>query len=132
MNDNKVDRTMKHRNQSTVTRTDRDLLKRCLARQLGSWNDFVDCFAGLFVRVINHSAQTRSIRLTPHDVDNLCADVFLAIVADDAAVLRRFRGKSSLATYLTVVTRRVAVREIVRRQKTGMLGDRCLPFSSVS
>ena len=31
-------------------------------------------------------------------------------------MLRNFRGQSSLATYLTVVARRIAVREILKRQ----------------
>ena len=55
------------------------------------------------------------MRLSPQDREDLCAEVFLAIVRDDFAVLRHFRGQSSLATYLTVVARRVVVRELLRR-----------------
>lgn len=73
---------------------------------------------GLVVHVINHSAQCRSIRLTPQDREDLCGEVFLAIVRDDFAILRHFRGQSSLATYLTVVARRVVVRELLRRVAT--------------
>jgi len=78
---------------------------------------------GLIVHVVCHTAQARSIRLTPEDRDDLCAEVFLAIVRDDFAVLRRFRGKSSLATYLTVVARRIAVKQILQRRTTGRLGE---------
>jgi RNA polymerase sigma-70 factor, ECF subfamily len=70
---------------------------------------------GLVVHVINHSAQCRSVRLSPQDREDLCAEVFLAIVRDDFAILRHFRGQSSLATYLTVIARRVVVRELLRR-----------------
>ena len=56
---------------------------------------------GLVVHVVNHTAKARSVRLTQEDRDDLCAEVFLAAVKDDFAVLRRFRGESSLATYLT-------------------------------
>jgi RNA polymerase sigma-70 factor (ECF subfamily) len=70
---------------------------------------------GLVVHVINHSAQCRSIRLSSQDREDLSAEVFLAIVRDDFAILRHFRGQSSLATYLTVVARRVVVRELLRR-----------------
>lgn len=70
---------------------------------------------GLVVHVINHSAQCRSIRLSPQDREDLCAEVLLAIVRDDLAALRQFRGQSSLATYLTVIARRVVVRELLRR-----------------
>ena len=40
----------------------------------------------------------------------------------DAAVLRAFRGECSLATYLTVVARRVIVREMSRRRMAEALG----------
>ncbi|MDX1948753.1 MAG: sigma-70 family RNA polymerase sigma factor [Pirellulaceae bacterium] len=95
---------------------DRQLLQRCLARQPRAWEDFVDRFLGLVVHVVNHTTQSRSIGITPHDMEDLSADVFVAILADDFAVLRRFRGQSSLATYLAVVARRVVVRELLKRR----------------
>jgi RNA polymerase sigma-70 factor, ECF subfamily len=79
---------------------DRNLLERCLNRQPHSWEDFVDRFTGLVVHVINHSAQSRSIRLGREDFEDLASEVFLAVLRDDFAVLRHFRGHSSLATYL--------------------------------
>ena len=85
---------------------------------------------GLVVHVINHSAQCRSIRLTPQDREDLCAEVFLAIVRDDFAVLRGFRAQSSLATYLTVIARRVVVRELLRRVSTN--GATTAPLAAVS
>ena len=39
----------------------------------------------------------------------MASEVFLAIIQDNFATLRHFRGESSLATYLTVVARRVVV-----------------------
>ncbi len=68
---------------------------------------------GLVVHVVNHSAQCRSIRLSNADRDDLIAEVFLAIIDNDYAVLRRFRGQSSLATYLTVIAQRVVVRQML-------------------
>lgn len=99
-----------------LSEIDRSLLERCLSRQAGSWEDFVDRFVGLVIHVIDHTAQCRSIRLTPEDREDLAAEVFLAIINDEFAALRRFRGESSLATYLTVIARRVVVRELLRRK----------------
>ena len=84
--------------------------------------DFVDRFIGLFVHVINRTAHARSVRLSNDDVDDLCAEVFFVLVADNYGVLRRFEGRSSLATYLTVIARRVVVREIARRRMAEALG----------
>ena len=95
---------------------DRQLLQRCLARQPRAWEDFVDRFIGLIVHVVNHTGQARSIAIGQQDREDLAAEVFTALLADDYAVLRRFRGQSSLATYLTVVARRVVVRELLKRK----------------
>lgn len=105
-----------------LTEVDRSLLDRCLAHQPGAWEDFVDRFIGLFVHVINHTGHVRSVRLSTPDVDDLCAEIFLALLADDYSVLRRFQGRCSLATYLTVIARRLVVREMARRRKAEALG----------
>ena len=99
-----------------LSEIDRNLLQRCLARKPRAWEDFVDRFMGLVVHVVNHSAQSRSLRLSREDREDLVAQVFLAIVKDDLAVLRHFRGESSLATYLTVVARRVVVARIAQAE----------------
>lgn len=105
-----------------LTEIDRTLLSRCLSQAPGSWKDFVDRFMGLFVHVIHHTAHSRSVKVSADDVDDLCAEIFITLVADDFAVLKRFRGESSLATYLTVVSRRIVVREIANRRMAEALG----------
>jgi RNA polymerase sigma-70 factor, ECF subfamily len=106
-----------------LSEIDRNLLERCLQRKPRAWEDFVDRFMGLVVHVVNHTARARSVRLTPADRDDLCAEVFLATVGNDFALLRNFRGKSSLATYLTVVARRIVVKDLLSRMSAAKLGD---------
>lgn len=106
-----------------LSEVDRNLLDRCLHRKPRAWEDFVDRYLGLVVHVTNHSAQARSIRLSPEDRDDLCAEVFLNVVRDDFHLLRQFRGQSSLATYLTVVARRIVVREMMKRKSVARLGQ---------
>ena len=105
-----------------LTDVDRNLLKRCLAEKPGAWRDFVDRYIGLFIHVVNHTAHTRSVKLRQEDLDDLCAEVFVALLADNYAILRRFRGRSSLATYLTVIARRIIVRQMTRRRMAEQLG----------
>ncbi|MCE9562801.1 MAG: sigma-70 family RNA polymerase sigma factor [Planctomycetes bacterium] len=100
------------------TAVDRDLLKRCLSRSPGSWNDFVDRFISLIYHVIGYTAHLRSTHIGPEDVEDIAAEVLLKIVGHDFRVLREFRGQSSLATYLTVVSRRICIQELARRQKS--------------
>jgi RNA polymerase sigma-70 factor (ECF subfamily) len=106
-----------------LSEIDRNLLARCLSRKPRAWEDFVDRFMGLVIHVVNHSAQSRSIRLSADDREDLAAEVFLALVHDDFAVLRHFRGESSLATYLTVVARRVVVHHLLRRKSAVRLDE---------
>ena len=115
----------------TLSEIDRNLLQRCLDRKPRAWEDFVDRFMGLVLHVVNHSAQARGIRLRPEDRDDLASEVFLGIIREDFAVLRHFRGESSLATYLTVVARRIVVREILRRKPTAPLSEGAMNQAAV-
>jgi RNA polymerase sigma-70 factor (ECF subfamily) len=101
---------------------DRQLLDRCLRKEPGAWNDFVDRYMGLIYHVINHVAHARSLVFSAADVEDIAAEVFLGIVDDDYATLRRFKGASSLPTYLTVIARRICIREVVKRQRELELG----------
>ena len=99
------------------TAVDRDLLRRCLNKDPGAWNDFVDRYLSLIYHVIGYTAHLRSVRLGPEDVEDIAAEVLLKIVANHYKVLREFRGESSFATYLTVVAQRICVQELVRRRR---------------
>lgn len=123
----------------TLSDIDKNLLQRCLQGKPRAWENFVDRFMGLVVHVTLHTAGARSVRLSAEDCDDLCAEVFLRLIKDDFAVLRRFRGRCSLATYLTVVSRRIVVKEILARKAAaslaeGPLGERegQIPASGVS
>ena len=93
---------------------DRQLLQECLEGLPSAWDVFVARFGGLLAYVVDRTAAQRRMSLTPADRDDLLADILLEILHHDAAVLRGFEGRSSLATYLAVVARRVAVRCLAR------------------
>lgn len=99
-----------------LTPVDRDLLQRCLKKQPGAWNDFVDRYLSLIYHVIGYTAHLRSAKVSAEDVEDIAAEVLLQIVADDYKALRQFRGAASLSTYLTVIARRICVHELTRRQ----------------
>lgn len=101
---------------------DSQLLARCLGHEPGAWNDFVDRYMGLIYHVIHHVSHARSLVLSPDDVEDLAAEIFLGIVDDDYRILRQFKGESALPTYLTVVARRICVKEVVKRHREAELG----------
>lgn len=110
---------------------DKQLLDRCLRKEPGAWNDFVDRYMGLIYHVIHHVSHSRSLVLTSADIEDIAAEIFLEVVDDDYSVLRRFKGASSLPTYLTVVARRICVREVIKRQRDAELGHTHAHRSSV-
>src|SRR5438270_8913543 len=101
---------------------DRQLIDRCLRKDPGAWNDFVDRYMGLIYHVIHHVSHARSLVLSTADIEDIAAEIFLEFVDDGYAVLRRFKGASSLPTYLTVVARRICVKEVIKRQREAELG----------
>jgi RNA polymerase sigma-70 factor (ECF subfamily) len=106
-----------------VTEDDRRLIEACLAGEGRGWEAFVDRFAGLFAAVAAATGGRGDRSLSHADRDDLVADILLACVANRGAVLRGFAGRSSLATYLTVVARRVAIRRLQRRSVAAATGS---------
>lgn len=97
---------------------DRRLLRRCLDHEPEAWRDFVDRFLGVIHHVIHHTAHQRSMEIDAAESDDLAAEVLKRIVEDDYRLLRHFRHQSSLATYLTVVARRLVVNHLARKAAT--------------
>lgn len=105
-----------------LTDIDRKLLNDLLAGQSGAWRHFVDRFTGLIIQVIRHTAQAHSLKLNADDIEDLCADTFSELLLRDTAALRAFRGRSSLATYLSVITRRVVLRKLTQHRYLQAMG----------
>lgn len=89
---------------------DAALVQDCLRGAPGAWDRFVDRFAGLFHHVVDRTCSQRRLALSAADRDDVIAEILVEVLKDNAAVLRGFAGRSSLATYLAVIARRTAVR----------------------
>lgn len=100
-----------------LSKLDQKLLERCLTGSDGGWEDFIGRFLPLLVHVVNQSLRQRFGQVPEAVRDDLVAEVLLALVQDDFAVLRRFRGNSSLGTYLVVVSRRVVARKLNKMRR---------------
>ncbi|NDC52873.1 MAG: sigma-70 family RNA polymerase sigma factor [Planctomycetia bacterium] len=106
----------------TPSLQDRRLVHACLASAPGAWDEFVGRFAGLLGHVVDRVAARHRVTLAPGDRDDLVAEVLVEVLRNDAAVLRGYAGRASLATYLTVVARRVVVRSLQRGRRPVAIG----------
>jgi len=97
---------------------DRSLIERCMQKQASAWEEFVDRFGGLVSFVVQSTCKVRNFHLDPMIHADLVQEVFLRILSENFVVLRRFRGNCSLASYLTVIARRVTVKALLMKYVT--------------
>src|SRR5437868_14562689 len=64
--------------------------------------------------VVHHTSHLCYATLTLEQVEDIAQEVLLQVVANDYAVLKQFRGRSSLSTYLTVIARRICVHQLAK------------------
>ena len=105
-----------------LTEKDRQLINELLSGTTGAWSAFVDRYAVLITQVIRHTAHAHSLKFSDDDLEDLTADVFTTLLERNMGAIRGFRGRSSFATYLTVVIRRVVLRKLTQRRYMEALG----------
>ena len=114
-----------------LTEKDRKLINDLLSGEENAWETFVDRYCGLVMQVIRHTAHAHSLRLSKEDEDDLCADVLTSLLNRNMATLRAFRGRSSFATFLAIVVRRITLRKLTQRRYMNALGHVSAHQSSV-
>ena len=92
------------------------MIQALVARDRNAWCRFVERFQGLVYARVARTAVEYNYRLDRADLEDICAEVFACLITNDFSSLRRFQGRSSLATWLTVVARRVCVRYLQRNR----------------
>lgn len=95
---------------------DQEVLRRCLTAQPRGWEDLVDRLFGVVFHVVDHTAHSRQILLSDAQRNMLGEEVFSVLRHNNMQALRHYRGKSSLATYITIVARRIVVRQLLNMQ----------------
>ena len=79
-----------------------------------AWTTFVTKYAGLVRSRVARIAVTCGFQPDGTLVDDLAAEVFSALLNNNAAALRAYAGRSSLATYLGVIASRVAIKKSIQ------------------
>ena len=100
------------------------LIDRLLSRQRPAWNEFAARYQRVILAQVQRTARQCQRQFHQADFEDVCAEVFAVLLSNDMAALRTFRGSSSLATWLTVIARRICLRHIDRRPRESTTG-RC-------
>ncbi len=94
---------------------ERHLIAALLARDRNAWSEFVQRFQGLVYARVARTAMEFNRRLDRSEIEDVCAEIFASLVENDCASLRRFEGRSSLTTWLAVISRRRCLKWMQRR-----------------
>jgi RNA polymerase sigma-70 factor (ECF subfamily) len=107
-----ADRAAEHGTASDA-RADLALVRKLVAGDGSAWRVLVSGYQRLVLARVAATARELNQGLGSADAEDLCAEVFSQLVRDEFAALKRFEGRSSLATWLCVVTRRIVLRRLV-------------------
>jgi RNA polymerase sigma-70 factor (ECF subfamily) len=90
-------------------------LDACLRGDKRAWDAFVERYARVIFAAVQRVMRARR-RTDPADVEDVAQDVFVRLVRDDYRLLRSYdAGRSSLTTWLTIISRSVAIDHVRRR-----------------
>lgn len=89
---------------------ERRLIAALVARDRGAWSEFVERFQGLVYARVARAALEFNRRLDRSEIEDIRAEIFAALIENDFASLRRFEGRSSLATWLAIIARRSCLK----------------------
>lgn len=91
------------------------LVQRCAEGDRSAWEAFVDGYGPLIRALAQRLLRRYQERPQPTDVDEVCGEVFLALLRHEGRLLRRYNPTWRLSTYLGVICRTAALRQLKRR-----------------
>lgn len=94
---------------------DRSLVERLLVGDGSAWQQFVESYGRLVRSRVADVAATFGRVGDEAAIDDATAEVFAALLRNSGAALRAYAGRSSLATYVAVISTRSATRGFARR-----------------
>lgn len=95
---------------------DRLLVEQLVRRDATAWRAFVETHGRLVRARVADVASAFGRSGDESAIDDATAEVFAALLGNDAAALRAFAGRSSLSTYVAVIATRSATRGFARTQ----------------
>ena len=99
------------------------LVEQLVRGDSAAWQHFVETHGRLVRSRVADVASSFGKAADSSAIDDATAEVFAALLGNDAAALRAFAGRSSLSTYVAVIATRSATRGFARRHLTSAGGD---------
>jgi RNA polymerase sigma-70 factor (ECF subfamily) len=102
-----------------MTEKEKSLLAGCISGDKASWDGFVVQYSALVYHAIKKTFAVCRTQVSSDLVEDLFQEIFLSIVKDDSALLRRFRGDRgcTLASWLRMIATRRTIDHLRRSNK---------------
>ena len=98
-------------------REERRLIVRLLAGECEAWSEFVDRYQRVVFARVNQILVQYGKRVEANESDDVVADLFTALLANNMRMLRRFEHRSTLATWLTIIAHRMSLRAAMKAKR---------------
>ena len=110
-----------------------ELLKQCLDGRSGAWDAFVARYAPVILTAVRHTLRTYSPSIARQASEDIVQDVFVKLIDRDFRLLRTHDpSRSSLATWLTIVTRSTTIDSLRRKRLYNISLEQAPPIEASS
>jgi RNA polymerase sigma-70 factor (ECF subfamily) len=93
-----------------------ELVARCARGDRDAWAAFLDRFGGLVAALARRRLARHTGSASAADVDEVVAEVFLALLRRDRHLLRQYDPRFRVSTYLGVICRTAVLRHLRSRE----------------
>lgn len=100
-----------------ITTIDQIAIEKCINGDSRSWRELVDGYINLVYNAAYNTVAKHNHYINNHDIDDICQNVFVSLLANDCRVLKMYDGKKAkFSTWLTIVSRNAAI-DFIRKKK---------------
>jgi RNA polymerase sigma-70 factor (ECF subfamily) len=105
---------------------DRELVDRCARREPGAWEEFLARYRETLAAAAGAALARATGRAAPDEVDSAVQTTLVQLLERDAAALRAWEGRATLAVYLRAIATKVALNQVRGEARKGWLRFRPL------
>ena len=88
-----------------------------LAGESEAWSEFVDRYQRVVFARVNQVLIQYGKSVETNEADDVVADLFTSLLANNMRMLRRFEHRSTLATWLTIIAHRMSLRAAMKSKR---------------
>jgi len=102
---------------------DAELVQACLRGDAAAWRTLVDRYGRLILLVVQRTARAQGADVRLEEAEDVVAEIFAALVRDDAAKLRAYDARYALSTWLGTIARSVTIDRLRKRSPAAALPE---------